>query len=340
MGLNMNANFNKPVYDRVIGVDVASEKLDLHDSQGKLTGEIPNTVAAVDRKLAEKIQGDAKVLVICEATGGYEHVVVEAMHQAGIDVCVANPRQVRDFAKGHGLLEKTDTIDAAIICKFGRDVTVPLTTPRSPEQRALQAVVRRRQQVLDLLSAEKNRHDTIRDPYAKELIEQTISHLKNQLKSLDERLKQMLAERAKVDSQVEILQSVPGVGVVVCSTLLSELPELGKLNRSQIAKLVGVAPMANQTGKSDRPRVTQGGRRQVRSALYMAALVAARHNPLIRVFYQRLISRGKAKKVALVASMRKLLTILNNMVRNRERWRLASVGPAKMKEATMAPSLN
>lgn len=325
----MNANTSKPEYDRVIGVDVASEKIDLHDSMGKLSGELPNTVAAVDRKLVEKIKGDSKVLVVCEATGGYEHVVVDAMHQAGIDVCVANPRQVRDFAKGHGLLEKTDAIDAAIICKFGQDVTVPLAAARSPEQRAHQAAVRRRQQVLDLLSAEQNRLATVRDPFAQETIEQTISHLKSQLKTLDERLAQMLTERAKTDSQVDVLQSVPGVGVVLCSTLLSELPELGELSRSQIAKLVGVAPMANQTGKSDRSRITKGGRRQVRNVLYMGTLVATRHNPLIRDFYRRLISRGKPKKVALVASMRKLLTILNDMVRNGESWRQEEVSLAK-----------
>lgn len=321
-------NASKPEYDRVIGVDVASEKIDLHDSMGKLSGELPNTVAAVDRKLVEKIKCDAKVLVVCEATGGYEHVVVDAMHQAGIDVCVANPRQVRDFAKGHGFLEKTDVIDAAVICKFGQDVPAPLATPRSPEQRAHQAAVRRRQQVLDLLSAEQNRLATVRDPFAKKMIVQTISHLKSQLKTLDEQLAEMLTERAKTDSQVDILQSVPGVGVVLCSTLLSELPELGKLSRSQIAKLVGVAPMANQTGKSDRPRITKGGRRQVRNVLYMGTLVATRHNPLIRDFYQRLISRGKPKKVALVASMRKLLTILNDMVRNGESWRRAEVSRA------------
>jgi transposase len=317
------------VYHRVIGVDVASEKLDLHDSLGKLTGELPNTVAAVDRKLVHKIQGDEKVLVICEATGGYEHVLVEAMHQAGIDVCVANPRQVRDFAKGHGLLEKTDAIDAAIICKFGQDVAVSPATPRSPEQRALQAVVRRRQQVLDSLAAEQNRLAMVRDAFAKQMIEQMISHLKSQLKTLDEQLAQMLAERAKSDSQVDVLQSVPGVGVVLCSTLLSELPELGKLSRSQIAKLVGVAPMANQTGKSDRQRVTKGGRPQVRNVLYMGTLVATRHNPLIRDFYRRLVARGKPKKVALVASMRKLLTILNDMVRNGEPWRSAELSLAK-----------
>jgi len=251
------------------------------------------------------------------------------MHEAEIDICVANPRQVRDFAKGHGLLEKTDKIDAGIICKFGQDVTVPLSAPRSPEQRAHQAAVRRRQQVLDLLSAEQNRLATIRDQFAKETIEQTISHLKNQLKSLDERLTQMLAERAETDSQVEILQSVPGVGVVLCSTLLSELPELGKLSRSKIAKLVGVAPMANQSGKSDHLRITKGGRRQVRNVLYMGTLVATRHNPLIRDFYRRLVSRGKPKKVALVASMRKLLTILNEMVRNNESWRREEVSLAK-----------
>lgn len=310
-------------YDRVIGVDIALNKIDIYDPNGQLTGELPNTCAAVDKKLAARLQSCDGVLVICEATGGYEHVLVDSMQRAKIDVAVANPRQVRDFAKGHGFLEKTDAIDAAMIAKFGRDVNVHLAPRRSDAEREFLAIVRRRGQVLATLQAEKNRLAQTRESFAKEMIEQSISHLKNQAKTLDEEIQARLTEQAKVDDTVNILQSVPGVANVTTATLIAELPELGSLSRGKIAKLVGVAPLANQSGKTDKKRQTKGGRRQVRSVLYMATLVATRHNPVIKRFYTRLLSKGKPKKVALVASMRKLLTILNDMVRNGESWRKA-----------------
>lgn len=318
-------------YARVIGVDVSAERLDINDSmttsKARIAAELPNSVAAVSKQMVAKLKGHDSVLVICEATGGYEHILVDAMHEAGIDVCVANPRQVRDFAKGHGYLEKNDRIDAAIIRKFGEDVSVNLTSPRPAGEKSQQAMVRRRCQILQLIAAEQNRLGQTSDEFAIELIEESISHLKTQQKTIDERLAEMLRERAKKDPIVEILQSVPGIGVVTVSTLVAELPELGKLNRAQIAKLAGVAPLVNQSGKSDKKRSTRGGRSQVRCVLYMATLVATKHNPVIRRFYQRLLSHGKLKMVALIAAMRKLLTILNGMVRNGEPWRLQPASP-------------
>jgi transposase len=324
----------KTQFARVIGVDVASLQLDINDSAGKIKPFLPNTVEALSKHLIQKIDDHSSTLVVCEATGSYEHVLVDACHQAGIAICVANPRQVRDFAKGHGYLEKTDTIDALIIRRFGEDVEVHLTAPRSPQQQAHQALVRRRVQVLGHLSQEQNRLNQTRDPFAREMILESITQLKNQLKRIDAKLTQMLKERSQEDPEVAILQSVPGVGVVTVSTLISELPELGQLNRSKIAKLVGVAPLARQSGKADKKRSPRGGRSQVRCVLYMATLVATRHNRLIRDFYQRLLKRGKEKKVALVAAMRKLLTILNDMVRRGRPWQESN------KEATVAPSLN
>lgn len=324
----------KTQFARVIGVDVASLHLDINDSAGKIRASLPNTVDAVAKHLIQKIDDHSSTLVVCEATGSYEHVLVDACHLAGIAICIANPRQVRDFAKGHGFLEKTDTIDAFIIRRFGEDVEVHLSAPRSPQQRAHQALVRRRVQVLELLSQEQNRLGQTQDAFALEMIKESVAQLKNQLKRIDAQLAQMLKERSQEDPDVAILQSVPGVGVVTVSTLLTELPELGKLSRSKIAKLVGVAPIARQSGKVDKKRRARGGRSQVRCVLYMATLVATRHNPLIREFYQRLLWRGKEKKVALVAAMRKLLTILNDMVRRGQRWQETN------KEATAAPSLN
>lgn len=317
LGRDLNVH---TAYQRVIGVDVASEEIEICDSQQKIRGSISNTVAAIRKKLIAKISSPEQTLIVCEATGGYEHVLVDAAHEAGVPVAVANPRQVRDFAKGHGFLEKSDVIDARIIRRFGEDVELHLAPPRTEQEKQHQALVRRRNQLLQLIGQEENRLGQIADPLARKMIQATLSHLKTQLKEADQHLEKLLAERAKEDPKVEILSSTPGVGAVTVSTLLVELPELGQLNRTGIAKLVGVAPLINQTGKSDRKRPVRGGRSQVRNVLYMAALVATKHNPVIRSFYQRLLARQKPKKLALVACMRKLLTILNNMVRNQQPW--------------------
>lgn len=324
----------KRQYDRVIGIDVASEQLEVNDSLAKIAHRLENSVSAIEKQLIGKIKQNEQTLIVCEATGGYEYLLVEAAHEAGIDVCVANPRQVRDFAKGHGFLEKTDKIDAGVIRRFGEDVELNLTPPKTPLEKKHQAALRRRAQVLEVLSQEQNRLRQTRDEFAIELIKESISHLKTQVKRIDSELTELLNERSQSDPKVAVLQSVPGVGMVTVSTCVCELPELGTLNRGQIAKLVGVAPMANQTGKQDKKRRPRGGRSQVRSVLYMATLVATRHNPVIKAFYQRLLARGKEKKVALVAAMRKLLTILNDMVRRNQAWF------EHEKEASMTPSLN
>uniref|UniRef100_UPI001EEE9C6A IS110 family transposase n=1 Tax=Roseimaritima sediminicola TaxID=2662066 RepID=UPI001EEE9C6A len=319
----------KTTYSRTIGIDVASDKLDISDSLNKLAPTVPNTVAAVASSIVAKIKSPADTLVICEATGGYEHVLVDAMHQADIAVSVVNPRPVRDFAKAHGWLEKSDTIDAWMIRRFGEIIDIHLTPKRTAEEKQHQALVRRRCQLISLLGAEQNRLAQTQDSFAREMIEETISHLKTQLKTIDERLESLLKELAESEPKVDLLQSVPGVGPVTTSTLLAELPELGSLNREAIAKLVGVAPIVKQSGKTNHQRRIRGGRSQVRCVLYMAALSAAIHNPAIKHFYQRLLARGKPKKVAQIASMRKLLTILNDMVRNGEPWREAELSLSK-----------
>jgi transposase len=320
LGRDLNVRTN---YQRVIGVDVASDKIDVCDSLQRIHGTIPNSVAGIRQQLIERIRSPQETLIVCEATGGYEHILVDAAHEADIAVAVANPRQVRDFAKGHGILEKTDRIDAQIICRFGQDVELHLAPRRTEQEKRQQALVRRRNQLLELINQEQNRLAQTDDDLAHQMVQTLLSHMKTQLKEIDKRLESVLAERAQEDPTVEILRSVPGVGAVTISTLLVELPELGQLNRGQIAKLVGVAPLPNQSGKTDGKRPIRGGRGQVRNVLYMAALVATRYNPLIRSFYQRLLGRGKLKKVALVACIRKLLTILNDMVRKQQPWRYA-----------------
>lgn len=308
-------------YRRVIGVDVASEELDVFDSAQEITGTVANTLAGVHSAIASRIRSKRDTLIVCEGTGGYEYCLVKVAHEQGIPVAVANPRQVRDFAKGHGYLEKSDVIDSRIICRFGEDVDLHLTAPRPEQEQELQSLVRRRNQVMQMTNQEQNRLAQTRDNVSRASIENMLSHLKNERNELDRRIEALLTKHFKEDARVSVLSSVPGVGVVTTATLMAELPELGKLNRKQIAKLVGVAPIIDQTGKADRRRKVRGGRTQVRNVLYMATLTATRYNTKIKAFYQRLLAQGKEKKVALTACMRKLITILNSMVRKQEPWR-------------------
>jgi transposase len=316
----------KSTYTRYIGVDVAKAALEIDDSDGKIATKVDNDQQAIAERIVEHIDDPNATLVICEGTGGYERTLVTAMHSAGVPVVVANPRQVRDFASGHGILEKSDPIDAAVIRRFGEDVrNLTLATPKSNEHHSHTAMARRRKQLLDMITQEKNRLQQTADVDVIELIEQNLKTLQDQLKKVDQALTKMIAKEAKSNRTVEVLQSVPGVGAVTISTLVCDLPELGQLSRGEISKLVGVAPMVHQSGRQEGKRSITGGRGNVRRVLYMATLTATRFNATIKRFYTRLVAKGKPKMVALVASMRKLLTILNDMVRNGECWRSANL---------------
>ncbi len=310
---------------RMIGVDVAKDQLDVSDSAGKIKKVLKNSTAAIVKHFIKKIENPGEVFVVCEATGGYERTLVKALNKAGVSVCVMNPLQVRQFGKGIGILEKTDPIDAKLLQLFGETVELRPTAPKSVEQENHEALVRRREQLLKLISQEENRLAQAGSDEVVEMIREIINRLKTQQHMIDGLIGSFLNEEAKTNGTVAVLQSVPGVGQVTTSTMICDLPELGKLNHRQIAKLVGVAPITNQSGKRDRQRSIFGGRSHVRRVLYMAALVGTRHNPVIKAFYNRLLARGKEKKVALVACMRKLLTILNAMVRNNELWRTEKV---------------
>jgi transposase len=306
---------------RVIGIDIAKNKMDISDSHRKIKKEIQNTNDCIVKHLVSKIDQPDKTFVVCEATGGYERPLVQAMQQAGIAICVANPFQVRQFGKGIGVLEKTDPIDAALLQRFGEVVDLQPTPPKSPEHQHHEALVRRREQLMNMINQEQNRKAQAGNKLIVSLMDETLDLLKKQLKSVDLQVKAFLEKEAETNESVEILLSAPGVGTVTASTLLCDLPELGTLNRGEASKLVGLAPIANQSGTRDRKRSIFGGRSHVRRVLYMAALTATRFNPVIKKFYTRLLAAGKAKKVALVACMRKLLTILNCMVHRKERWR-------------------
>jgi transposase len=305
------------LFSGVVGVDISKAKLDVA-FEGETT-TIDNTRRAILKELVARIDSSSTVVVM-EATGGYEDQLVTLLHDNNIDLAVVNPRRVRDFAKGIGKDAKTDPIDAGVISFYGQVVKPAPQLAKSDDERKLNALVERRRQLLDLISREKNRLQQTSDQEVKDFIRNSLESLGKQLKSIDARLSQCVKQDTNNQRKIEIMSSVKGVGLVTISTFLAKLPELGNLNRAEIAKLVGVAPINNDTGQSSGRRRTFGGRSYVRRVLYMATLVATRFNPQIKSYYQRLLAKGKEKKVALVAAMRKLLTILNTLIKKDELW--------------------
>lgn len=307
-------------YSRVIGIDVSKETLEISDSKSKLVGQIENLPADIQRLLLAKIKDKANTLVVCEATGGLEIDLVDLLQENNIDVVIANPAQVRHFAKGHGFLEKTDQIDAKVIRLFGEQVQATPAKPRTLEQKKLTALTRRRAQVIDLLIQEKNRSRQCRDEDTLRWVKESIKQLKTQLNTVDSAITSLIDKMAEQDPEVKILLSVPGIGYTTTAVLKGELPELGKVSRSKIAKLAGVAPLANQSGTQDGKRSIRGGRSNVRTALYMPTMSAIRYNPTIACYAARLRRHGKPHKVVVTACMRKLLTIMNLMVKQGTKW--------------------
>ena len=307
----------------LIGIDVAKAELVVAARPSGAQWTVANDDAGV-RALVDRLQADAPTLIVLEATGGYELLAVGALAAAGQPVVVVNPRQVRDFAKATGQLAKTDQIDAAVLALFAERVQPAVRPLPDVAAQELDALLARRRQLLEMLQAERNRLGQVfgrgKQPVRKSL-KAHIAFLERELKIADSELGQMIRQSPAWREQDDLLRSVPGVGRVVALTLLAELPELGRLSRRQIAKLVGVAPLSRDSGTLRGRRFVQGGRASVRAMLYMAALVAIKRNAVIRAFYQRLVAAGKPKKLALVACMRKLLTLLNAMVRTHERWR-------------------
>ena len=311
---------NHSFYHNYIGVDVAKAKLDLYESSFQRFDVISNDVEPIDQLIARIVASKLSTLVIMEATGGYEALLREMLHQAGIDVVVANPKQVRDFIRGMGRLAKNDQIDARSLSDFGHLVKPKLSQKADPDEARLKGLVHRRDQVQEQLTRERNRLGQTRDRDVRESIEQAIEFYKRQLKELDKKIESAMQQCERLGETAAILQSCRGVGTVTTAVLLCELPELGRLNRGEVAKLAGVAPIANDSGTRNGARRIWGGRARVRRVLYMAALVSIRWNEPIKQFYARLRSKGKPFKVAIVACMKKLLTTLNAMVKNRQKW--------------------
>lgn len=279
------------------------------------------TDAAGLTTLAERLRALGPVLVVLEATGGYEAPVVTALALAAVPVAVVNPRQVRAFAKATGRLAKTDTLDAAVLAHFAEAVhPTPRPLPDAATQ-ALAALVERRRQLVAMQTAERQRLQQARVPAVHARIQAHLVWLASEVAEVDRDLRQHVEASPLWRVHEDLLTSVPGIGPTTACVLLAELPELGQLSHKQVAALVGVAPLNRDSGTSQRgKRAVWGGRAGVRATLYMATLVAVRHNPVLRAFYQRLVAAGKPKKVALVAAMHKLLTILNTLIKRQVRW--------------------
>ena len=300
------------------GIDVSKDQLDV-----AVTGEADgwsaaNTESGI-RGLVDRLVERAPTLIVLEATGGFEVPAAAGLAAAGLPVTIVNPRQVRDFAKATGQLAKTDEIDARVLALFAERVRPSIRPLPDEAARALDAVVARRRQVLDMLTAEKNRLGFAIAPVQGD-IRKHIKWLERQLAKVDQDLDTMIRKSPVWSAKSNLLRDVPGVGPNLARTLIAELPELGRLNHKEIAALVGVAPLARDSGTQRGRRMIWGGRAPVRSALYMSIWSASKWNPVIRVFYRRLRDAGKPPKVAQTACMRKLLTILNAMVRDGREW--------------------
>ena len=302
-----------------VGIDVAKAQVDV---AVRPTGQ--RWVVSFDEtgvgELVSQMEDLSPALVLLEASGGLELPLVAALAAAALPVVVVNPRQVRDFARATGTLAKTDALDAAVLAHFAEAVRPPVRPLRDAETQALNALAARRHQVMIMLVSEKNRLSSATIA-VRPRIEAHIAWLERELDDLDEGLRQTLRQSPVWREKEDLLRAVPGVGEQLSLTLLAYLPELGTLDRRKIAALVGVAPFNRDSGTLRGKRTVWGGRARIRAVLYMGALVASRHNPVIRDFYQRLLAAGKPKKLALIACMRKLLVILNSMLKHGSPWR-------------------
>ena len=301
-----------------VGIDVSKALLDVASLPDGVSWQAPNTPTGIE-ELVRRLLGLKPDLVTLEACGNLQVPLVAQMWSQGLAVAVVNPRQVRDFARARGILAKTDAIDAMVLANFGQMTKPAVRPPVSRETLEMQALLSRRSQVLRMKVAEENRLHTAMD-LVRSRIERHLKALERELDDLNSDLEQMVRDSPVWQQRQNLLRSVPGVGQVLASTLLARLPELGCLNRKQIASLVGLAPFNRDSGKLRGKRTVWGGRAEIRRVLYMAALSATKHNPAIEAFYRRLIEAGKPRKVALVACMRKLLTMLNAIVKDGRHW--------------------
>lgn len=308
----MNTDAADPIY---VGIDISKDRLDV-DWAGQPPASHVYGGAAL-AKLIRQLQGSVRpVHVVCEPSGGYERALLAALWAADVAVSLVNASRVRAFAKAQGLLAKTDELDARVLRMFGEKMTPSRLQPPEPVRERLADLVQRREQLVALLGTEEQRLTQSRDKVVRKLTGKLIRELERQICVLEKAIADVIDDDDTLRQQCERMQEVKGIGQVTASTLLATLPELGKLNRKEISALAGVAPYNHDSGKHRGRRLIRGGRLAVRRVLYMAATVAARFNPVLRDFYQRLLAAGKPKKVALTAVMRKLVTLLNHLLKN------------------------
>lgn len=301
-----------------VGIDVSKDGLDIAVLPSGETWRTKNEEAAIEELLQQLKQLHPERIVV-EATGGYEQRLAAQLYLAGLPLCRVNPRRVRYFARSLGLLAKTDKLDAKVLALFGERVQPPLTRLASPQEQELSALIARREQLSSFLVAERNRLHTA-PPTLHASLHEHITWLQQQLKQLERQIDEFVNHTPDFKEKDELLREVQGVGKKTAAKLIADVPELGECDHKQIAALIGTAPFNRESGSKNGQRSISGGRPDVRSVLYMATLTATRCNPIIRTFYHRLLKAGKLKKVALVACMRKLLTILNAILRDRVHW--------------------
>jgi transposase len=305
-----------------VGIDVAKDRLDVHIRPSGEAFAVARDGEGLDRLVA-RLKGHPPTLVVLEATGGYETVVASALAAAGLPLAVVNPRQIRDFARATGKLAKTDTLDAAAIAHFAEAIRPPARPVASDEAQALGELVARRRQVIEMMTAERNRRRQARQGRILKAIGRHLELLQEELSEIDTDIDGAIRQSPAWQANADLLASVPGIGKATIRTLIAELPELGTLDRREVAALVGVAPVTHDSGTLKGRRAIAGGRAPVRNALYMSVLVAIRHKLPLAHTYQRLIAAGKRPKVAITACIRKLATILNAILRDRTPWQPA-----------------
>jgi transposase len=307
-----------------IGIDISQDRLDMAAYPSEQIWQYKNDKSGIIKAVA-KLTRLKPQLIVMEATGGLERALKQSLDEAGLAVAVVNPKRIRDYGRSMGVLAKTDKLDAKVMAHFAAKIEPTPQPPRDKAEQLLDNLVTRRNQLNDMLTAERNRLRGHLEPAVQEDIKEHIQWLAAKLKALDKELKEKVKENPIFREKSALYQSMSGVGDVLSCTLIAKLPELGVLNQREIGALVGLAPMNKDSGKFRGKRMIQGGRAMVRKVLYMPTLSAIRYNPVIRALYQRMIAKGKLQKVALAACMHKMITILNSMAKNDTPWKYAVV---------------
>jgi transposase len=302
-----------------VGIDVAKAHVDVYDTIVKSHVRYENNRAGI-KKCVRYLISLQPELIVLESTGGYEVELALALNQASLPVAVVNPRRVRDFGRAVGQLAKTDRIDAVLLARYAATIQPSRQTYPNRHSRRMKALIARRGQLVKMRVAETNRQEHIHDRVIARSISAIIKTLDSEIDKTEQELKALICEIPELQQKMQSLLSVPGIGQTTAIMLLTELPELGQINRRQVAALIGLAPLNRDSGTFRGKRMTGGGRRAVRTRLYMPTVVACHYNPVLKQFYQRLLEKGKTKMTALVAAMRKLLTIINTMIAKGENW--------------------